>query len=401
MTSSTFSRERLQRMQQTLAGHVERGSVPGLIALVCRRGEVHVTVLGHAAQHDDKPLQRDAIFRISSLTKPVTAVAALLLVEECRLRLDDPLDELLPELRERRVLRQPDAALTDTVPARRSLTLRDLLTLRAGFGQLMRPSDATPLLRAANAAGVGMGAPDPSEQPAPDEWLRRLAALPWLHQAGERWLYNTGLDLLGVVIARATGSTLEHVCRERIFEPLGMRDTSFSVPRDKLSRLVTSYLVDPRTNQLQLYDAAADSKWSRPPAFMSGAGGLCSTIDDYFAFARLLQGHGSYDGRRILSRPTVELMTTDQLSQAQRAQPEVHDFSVDGWGFGVGVVTQRTQLWENLGSYGWDGGLGTSWRNDPREDLLTLLFTQRAWSKPSPPAICHDFWNSAYQALAD
>jgi CubicO group peptidase (beta-lactamase class C family) len=165
----------------------------------------------------------------------------MILVEECKLRLDEPVDALLPELAERQVLKRLDGPLDDTVPAKRPITVRDLLTFRMGFGQIMAPLDAYPILKAANELQIGMGPPNPSTMPAPDEWMRRLGSLPLMHQPGERWMYNTGSDVLGVLIARASGRELPTFLRERLFEPLEMRDTGFSVPEASLDRLATSY----------------------------------------------------------------------------------------------------------------------------------------------------------------
>jgi CubicO group peptidase (beta-lactamase class C family) len=402
MSINAFSKPRLERLHRVMTGYVERGEIPGAITLVARHGDVQVDVIGTMAAGGSARMRRDTIFRIASLTKPITAAAALMLVEECKLRLDEPLDPLLPELRERRVLERIDGPIDDTVPAQRALTLRDLLTFRMGFGQSMLSPDDAPIVRAAIDAGIGMGPPEPANMPAPDEWLKRLGALPLMYQPGERWLYNTAADVLGVLIARVAGQSFEQFLRERLFEPLGMKDTSFSVPETKLERFATSYLVDRATRELAVYDNP-NGQWSKPPAFESGAGGLCSTIDDYFAFANMLRNHGRYAGGRILSRAAVETMTTDQLTPQQKAVSGFfpNDFEAHGWGLGVSVVTRREELWENIGNYGWDGGLGTGWRNDPKEDLITLFFTQRAWEMPKPPPQFHDFWNSAYQAIED
>ena len=400
MSTPTFSTSRLGRMRDVLAGHVERG-VPGLVALVSRRGEVHVDAIGLMAVGGD-PIRRDSIFRISSMTKPITAAATMMLVEECRLRLDEPVDRLLPELAGRRVLRRLDGPLDDTVPAERPITVRDLLTFRLGFGQLMAAPDAVPILRAAIDAEIGMGPPTPATMPEPDEWVRRLGALPLMYQPGERWLYNTGSDVLGVLVARASGQPFETFLRERLFEPLGMRDTGFSVPATKRDRFVTGYAGDPSTGALVDYDDAAGGQWSTPPPFPSGGGGLVSTVDDYHAFAQMMLGMGRYGNQRVLSRPAVELMTTDQLTPRQKdvSGSAFSSFDARGWGFGVAVVTRRDDL-PSVGAYGWDGGLGTSWRSDPREGLATILLTQRMWSSPSPPDVCVDFSTSAYQALRD
>lgn len=403
MSIGDLSESRLGRMHDVMAGHVERGEVPGLVTVVSRRGEVHVDAIGMKAVGGDDPIRRDTIFRISSMTKPITAAATMTLVEECKLRLDEPVDRLLPELANRRVLKRLDGTLDDTVPANRPITVRDLLTFRMGFGQMMASPDAFPILKAANELQIGMGPPSPSAMPAPDEWIRRLGTLPLMHQPGERWLYNTGADVLGVLIARAAGQPLETFLRERIFEPLGMQDTSFSVPAAKLDRLATSYWTHPETGALAIHDEAAGGQWSRPSAFPSAAAGLVSTIDDYLAFGQLMLNQGKHGSERILSRPSVELMTTDQLTPEQKAVSGLVGgyFDSHGWGFGLSVVTRRDDVAGSVGKFGWDGGLGTSWYSDPKEEMVTILMTQRAWTSPSAPAVCLDFWTSAYQAIDD
>jgi CubicO group peptidase (beta-lactamase class C family) len=377
-----------------MAGYVERGEVPGLVTLVSRCGETHVDAIGMA---------RDTIFRISSMTKPITAAAAMILVEECRLRLDEPVDRLLPELAGRTVLKRLDGPLEDTVPVKRPITLRDLLTFRMGFGQMMARRDAYPILQAAHELQIGMGPPNPAAMPAPDEWMRRLGSLPLMHQPGEKWMYNTGSDVLGVLIARAAGQPFETFLRERLFGPLGMEDTAFSVPAEKLDRFATSYWTNFKTGKVEIFDQAEGGRWSRPPAFPSGAGGLVSTIDDYLAFGQMMLRMGKHERERILSRPTVETMTMDHLTPEQKAVSGLIPGSFDGlgWGFGVSVVTKRAAASGPFGRFGWDGGLGTSWGSDPREDMVTILMTQSAWTSPNPPNVCLDFWTSAYQAIDD
>lgn len=402
MENSGFSTARLERMRAVMRGYVERGEVPGVVALVWRRGEAHVAVQGSLAR-GEAPVRRDSIFRISSMTKPVTAVAALILVEECRLRLDDPVDGLLSELANRQVLRRWDGPLDNTVPAHRPITVRDLLTFQMGFGQPFAELDAAPILREASALAVGMGPPAPGATPAPDEWLRRLGTLPLMHQPGAGWRYNTGSDVLGVLIARAAGQPLDEFLEERLFAPLGMKDTGFSVPPDKRDRLATSYWTSFTTGNVEVYDEADGGAWCSPPAFPSGAGGLVSTVDDYLAFARMLLDGGRYAGGRILSRPSIELMTSDHLPAEMRNDGEhVTGFLQQrGWGMGMAVTTRRHDIAGGAGAYGWDGGLGTSWQNDPRERLIGILMTQQAWSSPSPPTVSRDFWTTAYQAIDD
>jgi CubicO group peptidase (beta-lactamase class C family) len=270
MSTGGLSKARLGRMHDIMAGYVERGDVPGVVTLLSRRGEVHVDAIGMKAVGGSDSMRCDTIFRIASLTKPVAAVAAMILVEECKLRLGEPVDRLLPELADRKVLKRLDGPLDDTVPANRPISLRDLLTLRMGLGYIMEPSSAYPIQKAVNEQQLLQGPPKPQTLPAPDEWIRRVATLPLMHQPGEKWMYDLGFDMLGVLIARASGQPLEMFLRECLFEPLGMKDTSFSVPAEKLERLATCYQTNPETGALELYDAADDnSHWGRPSAFPS------------------------------------------------------------------------------------------------------------------------------------
>jgi CubicO group peptidase (beta-lactamase class C family) len=391
----SLSEGRVTLLHDIMAGHVDAGDAPGLVSVVSRRGEAHFDVIGATAVDRGDPMRRDTIFRISSMTKPVTAVATLILLEECALRLDEPVDRLLPELAERRVVRRIDGPVDDTVPADRPITVRDLLTFRMGFGGYFGPC---PLNDAAAPLQLSVGPPQPSLPPEPDEWMRRFSTLPLMCQPGERWLYHTGADVLGVLIARAAGQPFEVFLRERVFEPLGMKDTAFSVSANDVKRLATSYATVPDTRSLELYDAPG-GQWSTPPAFPSGGAGLVSTADDYLAFAdMLLRG-----GAPIVSRPSVETMTSDHLTPAQKAVSGFFpdDFDARGWGFGVGVVTRREHPAAPVGQYGWDGGLGTIWRNDPSEQLVTILLTNAAWTSPRPPDIALDFLTAAYAAIDD
>ena len=403
MGASELSKARLERMHDVMAGYVDRGQVPGLVALVSRAGELRVDALGSLAVGGQSPVQRDTIFRIASMTKPVTAAAAMILVEECRLRLDEPVDRLLPELADRKVIKRFEGALDDTVPAKRSITVRDLLTFRMGFGIVVAPPDPCPILKAASDLRIGLGPPSPASMPAPDEWIRRLGSLPLMHQPGKRWMYSTGSDVLGVLIARASGQPFEAFLRERIFDALGMKDTGFSVPAEKINRLATSYATNPQTGAFEVYDQPANGQWSRPPAFPAGASGLVSTADDFLAFSQMMLNKGKLGSVRILSRPSVELMTTDQLTPEQKVTSGLTEvfFESRGWGFGVSIVTRRTELAASIGMYGWDGGLGTSWRADPTENLTGILLTQCMWPSPSGPDVFLDFWAALYQSIDD
>lgn len=398
MSGGGLSESRLARMREVMAGYVERGEVPGLVLAVSRRGEPVIEPIG-AADLDGRPIRSDTIFRISSLTKPVTAAAAMMCVEECKLRLDEPVDRLLPELAGRVVLRALDSPLTDTVPATRPVTVRDLLTFTWGLGMVIAPPGSFPIQQAMDELELGQGPPDPAVPPPPDEWIRRLGTLPLIHQPGAGWMYNTGSDVLGVLIARATGQPFGDFLRERVFEPLKMADTGFSVPPASLDRLATGY----QDNGVDVYDTVAQSKWRRPPAFPSGAGGLVSTVPDYLAFSEMLLRQGRYDGGRLLSRASVEMMTADQLTpgQKQEAGAFAGYFTSHGWGFGMSVATEREGLGEPVGRFGWNGGLGSVWYADAREEMATVLMTGSAKFVFTPPDIYRDFWTLAYQAIDD
>lgn len=403
--ASGLSEERLARMHRVMSGHVASGQVPGLVSCLSRRGEVHLRAIGHQTLGDAAPMAPDSIFRITSMTKPITAVATMILVEECKLRLDDPVDRLLPELANRKVLKRLDGPLEETVPARRAITVRDLLTFRMGFGLIMGDQSAYPILRELKALGLSsVGPPKPATEHAPDEWMRRFGTLPLMDQPGDKWMYNTGSYVLGVLVARACGQPLEAFFQERICEPLGMKDTAFSVPPAKLDRLVTAYDAqpDPATRALVVHDGVSDSQWSRPPAFPDGGAGLVSTATDYLAFGHMMLGGGTHGGQRILSRPSVEAMTTNQLTPEQKARSGFFPGYWDnrGWGLGVSIVTGRDDVSAVPGRYGWDGGYGTSWWSDPREGLVGVLMTQRS-GFPLLSNVYRDFWTSAYQAIDD
>ena len=391
----------LVRLHEVMARHVEQGTLPGLVTLVSRRGEVHVDAIGTTAVDGSEPIRRDTIFRIASVNKPIVAAAAMILVEECVLRLDEPVDRWLPELANRRVLRTIESQLDDTVPAHRPITLRDLLTFRLGIGAVMAFPPRYPIQQAMVEAGVAPGPLGPSWPP--DEVMKRFGSLPLVHQPGEQWLYNSGSDILGVLIARASGKSLGEFLQERIFAPLGMRDTGFSVPASKLDRLVSSYWTNFATRKFEIFDGVADSRWAGPPVFESGAGGLVSTVDDLHAFGQMMLNRGHYGNERILARRSVELMTIDHITPEQKAASVFYPGFWDnrGWGFGVSILTRFDDLAATPGRYGWDGGYGTSWYVDPDEELIGILMTQRLWESASPPPVQLDFWTSTYQAIED
>jgi CubicO group peptidase (beta-lactamase class C family) len=381
----------LARLHAAAEQHVGDEGVPGLVALVARGDQVHVEALGKLAVGvGGAPVVRDSLFRIASTTKPITAAATMMLVDDGVIALDEPVDRLLPELSARQVLRRPDGPLDDTTPAERAITARDLLTFTFGFGfsaavEMFTADPPWPVMEAEDALRLAaLGPPDPAAQPDPDTWIAGLGTLPLLAQPGERWLYNTGASVLGVLAARASGMPYPEFLRSRLFEPLGMRDTAFFAA--DTSRLATSYR--PTPDGLVVFDPP-DGAWSHPPAFADGAAGLVSTADDLLAFARmLLRGGGP-----LLSADSVRAMTSDQLTPEQKAGGGLWPdfFTGRSWGFCQAVLAN--------GSYGWDGGLGTSWLVDPGHDLAVIVLTQRMFDGPPTPQVHRDIQVAAYAAL--
>jgi CubicO group peptidase (beta-lactamase class C family) len=305
----------------------------------------------------------------------------------------------LPELANRKVLRSIESELDDTVPARRAITLRDLLTFRLGIGAVMVWPPKYPIQKAMDEAGVAPGPVFVSVRP--DEFMKRLGALPLIYQPGERWLYHTGADILGVLIAHAAGMSFGNFMAERLFAPLGMADTGFHVPDAKIDRLVTCYSTDRKTGGRTMFDAARGGRFSKPAVFDAGGAELVSTADDYLAFCRMLLNKGRHGDTRILARASVELMMTDQLTAEQKTGAELFFGNNRGWGFGGAVYTQRDDLFAVPGRYGWDGGYGTSGYLDPHNDLVGVLLTQRTMDSPQPPKVFVDFWTQAYAAMGD
>ncbi|MFE6151112.1 serine hydrolase domain-containing protein [Streptomyces sp. NPDC057889] len=375
-------------LQDIFAPHVRDGSLPGAVALVARGDRVEVETAGSAALGGGSPMARDSIFRIASITKPITAAAVMMLVDEGRIALDDPVDRWLPEIAKPVVVRTPDAPVDDVVPAARPITVADLLTFRAGWGF---PSDfSLPAVQA--LFGLQKNGLSPQLVAPPDEWMAHLARIPLLNQPGEAWLYNTCSDIQGVLVSRVSGSALPDFLAERVFEPLGMTDTGFEVPAGKLDRFTTSYR--PRKEGgLQPADAP-DGQWSSLPAFPSGAGGLVSTADDWYAFARMLLAEGVAGGRRLMSSDAVRQMTTDQLTAAQREASGLFTEG-QGWGFGGSVDVAPVDPWNVMGRYGWVGGTGTAAHLVPSTGAVGILLTQVEMTGPTPPALMRDFWRYA------
>jgi CubicO group peptidase (beta-lactamase class C family) len=367
-----------ERLEDIVETAVARGDAPGVVAAVSRGDEGYVAAAGVMAV-GGPPMRPDTLFRIASITKPVTAAVVLSLAEDGLLGLEEPVDRLLPELADRRVLRRPDGPLTDTIKAERAVTTRDLLTFTWGFGMqgamFMAPEPWPIVTAVAERELSSFGPPRPDTTPEPDTFMARLGELPLLAQPGERWLYSAGSQVLGVLAARAAGAPFEDVMRERVLAPLGMDDTAFYA--NDTSRLATSY--ENVNGELTVRDRP-DGQWSRPPRFPDGAAGLVSTAEDLLRFGRMLLLPG---GNPVLTAGTVAEMTSDQLTPAQLARvwPGFSFLGDRGWGYGVSVTE-----W----GYSWEGGSGTAWANVPDQDLTVVVLTQRAVDETGPPAVCDE-----------
>ncbi|MFG2874770.1 serine hydrolase domain-containing protein [Streptomyces sp. NPDC048337] len=377
-------------LHSLLKDRVDDGSLPGAVGLVARGEEVEVAAVGSLDTAGTAPMARDSLFRIASVTKPVTAAATMTLIEDGLLSLDSPVARWLPELAAPMAVRTPSSPVDDVVPADRPITVDDLLTFRAGYGF---PSDFSLPAVGPLFSELKQGPPHPGQVEDPDAWMAILARIPLLHQPGRAWLYNTCSDILGVLLARATGQSLPDLLAERVFEPLGMRDTAFAVPPGRLHRFTSRYRAAGDGGALELVDAP-DGQWSAVPVFPSGAGGLVSTADDLLAFGRMLLAEGAYEGGRLLAPESVRQMTTDHLTAAQRAEGALF-LEGQGWGFGGSVDIARTDPWNVPGRYGWIGGTGTAAHVVPATGAVTVLLTQREMTGPTPTDIMREFWTYA------
>lgn len=363
-------------VHDAMAARVERGEFPGIVTLVARGDDVRADAIGSAFFDGGPPMRRDTVFRIASMTKPVLAAATMTLVEDDLIDLEEPAHRLLPELAGQRVLARIDGPLDDTVPLRRPVTVEDLLTFRMGFGLITEPEfdPPWPINQAANELELRLGPPDPRTPHDPDEWIRRFGTLPLMRQPGENWQYNTGTLVLGVLVARAAGKPLGDVLRERLFDPLGMRETGFLLPEARARELPGYYMTDPDTGKTAERTDTGPEVWSTQPVFPSGSAGLVSTVDEFHTFARMLLNHGVHGGTRLLSKQSIELMTTNRLTPAQVESAGML-LSGSGWGLGMAVTVAADEV-SGPGRYGWSGGYGTTWFNDPNEGLTAIALTQ-------------------------
>ena len=375
-------------LRSVLETYTDSGSLPGAVGLVSSGSRTETAVVG-SATIGGAAMARDSIFRLASITKPITAAAVMMLVEDGRIALDDPVGRWLPELAEPMVVRTPASAVDDVVPATRPITVLDLLSSLAGYG--FASDFSLPAVQSLFL--VQKDGREPASFPPPDAWMAELGRIPLLYQPGEAWLYDTCSTLQGVLIARVSGQALPGFLAERVFEPLGMTDTAFEVPAAKRGKF-TSYYRASSDGGLELADGP-DGQWSSRPAFPLGNGGLAGTADDWLAFARMLLAEGATaSGRRLLTADSVRLMTTDHTTARQRETGELF-LEGQGWGFGGSVDIAAIDPWNVPGRYGWVGGTGTSAHIIPSNGTVAILLTQVGTDGPVTPQWMRDFWRYA------
>ena len=391
-----MSSARLKKLTDGMQSYIDRGVIAGAETLIWRHGTLaHTDLLGWQDAEGKIPLKRDTIYRLASMSKPVTAVAALILLEDGVFRLTDPVDKWLPELADRKVLKNPTGPLDDTYPSPRPITIEDLLTQRLGLASNLGGADGPMAAAMATLRGAD----------GIDDFLKRLGKIPLVYPPGDRLIYGEGLTIMGLLVGRASGMGFPEFLQARLFGPLGMADSGFVVPHEKVSRLAVGYSVDKGTGKKKIDDVPATSHFLSPPKVPSGAGGLVGTGDDYLKFGRMLLGNGQLEGTRILSRKTVELMTANFLTPEQRKLPFFYDttfWNGQGYGLGVSVVDNVAGREEptSIGQYGWNGAWGTLWLNDPKEAMTAILMIQTAFGETAP-RIQQDFRDWVYQAIDD
>ena len=356
---------------------IESGQRAGAATLIWRNGEAQTACVGWRDIEGNLTVERDTMFRIASMTKPITSVAALMLMDEGRIGLNDPIARYAPEFSQMRVLRSPEGSVDETDPAERLITFEDLLTHRAGltYGDF----HCGPISQAYRDALGG----DIDSHVSPDEWIARLAQLPLIGQPGAMMSYGRATDLLGLLIARIEGEPLGTILRRRIFDPLGMKDTSFLVPRDKRDRRAAAYGFNDEGQLIKRKTWSGVVVPERPEdmTYDSGGSGLWSTVDDYLRFAQVFLGNGSVDGVRLLRPETLARMMTNQLNLAQRAHSGWlgrKPFAAGrGFGLGVSVVleTDRNDLMRRggVGTVSWPGAYGGWWQTDPNEGSVLIF----------------------------
>jgi CubicO group peptidase (beta-lactamase class C family) len=371
--SAGFDLARLAAVGPALQAFVDRGELAGVVTLTSRAGQiVQAQALGWSDLETRTPMRSDTLFRIASMTKPITSVAAMMLVEEGRMALDDPISRWVPELADPLVLRDPAGPLRDVEPAARQITVEDLLTHRSGVAYGFFSEG--PLKQAYERA---LGDPAMTRM-TPDEWLAALGRLPLAYQPGRLFHYGHSTDVLGFLIGRVEGKPLRQVLQERIFAPLGMADTDFWLPHDKRHRLASLYAYDETAGGLAKVEP---EMYDEPETYTPGGGGLISSAGDYHRFARMLLEGGALDGVRLLRPQTVALMQANRLTDAQREAPfaGMPLWRKSGFGLGLSIaedVVDNPYACGAAGAMTWPGIFGTWWQADPANDLVMIYLIQ-------------------------
>jgi len=366
-----LSSERLENIKPVMQAYVDQKKLPGLITLVARRGKVvHFERFGLMDIEADKPMQPDTIFRIYSMTKPITTVAAMMLYEEGHFQLNDPISKYIPAFKDVSVLGNVAGGGTELVGLEREITIRDLMTHTSGFTYgFLEDSPVDAMYQEA-----GLFSKDKTLQ----ENVQELAKMPLVHQPGSAWRYSVSTDLLGYLVEVVTDTPFDAFLKKRIFDPLNMTDTGFYVPQAKIDRFATLYsLVD--EGELELTDPPATGEYSKPPVMHSGGGGLVSTTADYLRFSQMMLNKGELDGIRLLGRKSAALMSINHLP-VHLTPIGLPDFVLSGYGFGLGfgvvMNVAQTQVLESEGNYGWGGAASTQFWIDPKEELIGIIMTQ-------------------------
>ena len=371
-----FNLAALEGAKAPLEQIIASGDISGAVTLIWRRGEtIQVTTQGKRNLATGQPMARETLFRIASMTKPVTTVAALMLMEEGLLKLDDPITKWAPEFSDMKVLKDPEGPLDETYPAPRDITIDDLMTHRAGLAYGF--TSVGPIAYAhQEALGDVLNSPKSA-----DAWMKALGSLPLSFAPGERFHYSHATDVLGFIVGRIAGTGFRHFLMERIFGPLGMTDTDFFIPAAKRDRAAVVYRLDEAADKLE---PVAFTPHDTAPDFCGGGGGLVSTADDYLKFARMLLNNGEVDGVRLLKPETVTLMRTNRLTDAQRQIPfmGIPFWGGQGFGLGLSVVTDApARAWMGAGTngaFGWPGAFGTWWQVDPVQDMILIYLIQNS-----------------------
>lgn len=395
-----LSAARLARISTWMKAWVDSGKLPGLLIAVMRRGQLaFAETYGKADVERNKPVRPDTIYRIYSMTKPLTSTAIMMLYEEGRFQLDDPISRFIPAFANPRVYVSGSRGKLDTVPAEREITFRDLLSHTSGLTYgFMESTPVDALYRGKD--GVDFQTATTSLK----QVVEKLATFPLIAQPGKAWNYSVSTDVLGCLVEVISGQPFEKFLVDKVAKPLGMVDTDFHVPKDKHDRFAANYQAG-AGGKLELIDDPAKSRYLNPRAVNSGGGGLVSTASDYLRFCKFMLNKGELDGVRLLGKKTVELMTSNHLGgdMADMGMPRFSESPYYGIGFGLGFSVMldpaKAQILGTKGEYAWGGAASTAFWCDPEEDMAVVMLTQLMPSSTYP--IRRDLRVLTYQSIVD